>query len=317
MDAILKKVLARIESQDKRLAAIESTITKLSVVVTKISDDGNTQRGLVQALNNSLAKIKTQLAEDDTVEEATEQVATEANNDSSLFGSDDEAGEIVTDEPAAETTLFGDDDGEEDEPVVAEEPTTGSSLFGDDDDEDQAAPKSEEQQEKSASNSLFGDDDDSEEAEEDGNLFGSDDEPAPAPAAPTAPKRRTNFDIMMEFYSEVAPEKAQAEGITKALTVFKDTLPKMCAILTKKYGRAPVLNQSADESEAQPPAAAPAPELFVEDSASPGLFDNDDDDDDDDDDHYADNDKPKSSKVSNSLFGSDDDDDDDDGGLFG
>ena len=72
MDAILKKVLARIESQDKRLAAIESTIKKLSAVVTKISDDGNTQRGLVQALNDSLAKIKAHLAEDDITEEVTE-----------------------------------------------------------------------------------------------------------------------------------------------------------------------------------------------------------------------------------------------------
>ena len=72
MDAILQKVLARIESQDKRFAAIESTLAKLSAVVTKISDDGNTQRGLVQALNDSLAKIKAHLAEDDSAEEATE-----------------------------------------------------------------------------------------------------------------------------------------------------------------------------------------------------------------------------------------------------
>ena len=35
---------------------------------------------------------------------------------------------------------------------------------------------------------------------------------------------------MMEFYSEVAPEKMQAEGITKALTVFKDTLPKVASV---------------------------------------------------------------------------------------
>ena len=68
------------------------------------------------------------------------------------------------------------------------------------------------------------------------NLFGSDDEPEPAPAPPSVPKRRSNFDIMMDFYGEVAPDKANAEGITKALTVFKDTLPKVavvayCAVL--------------------------------------------------------------------------------------
>ena len=33
---------------------------------------------------------------------------------------------------------------------------------------------------------------------------------------------------------------------------------QMCAILTKKYGRAPVLNMPGDEAEAQPPAPAPA-----------------------------------------------------------
>merc|ERR1711934_777938 len=159
-------------------------------------------------------------------------------------------------------------------------------------------------QEKKMMTSLFGDDDDDQEEAEAENLFGSDDEPEPAPAPPSVPKRRSNFDIMMDFYGEVAPDKANAEGITKALTVFKDTLPKMCDILTKKYGRAPVLNMPGDE---EPAAPAPAPSLFEN---------NDDDDDDDDDDHYyADNDN---TKPSTSLFGSDDDDDDDDdGGLFG
>ena len=64
MDAILQKVLARIDSQDKRLASIESTITKLSAVVTKISEDGNTQRELVTALNDALAKIKKHIADE-------------------------------------------------------------------------------------------------------------------------------------------------------------------------------------------------------------------------------------------------------------
>jgi len=150
-------------------------------------------------------------------------------------------------------------------------------LFGDDDeDEPVANEQDKEQQEKKTMTSLFGDDDDDQEEAEDGNLFGSDDEPEPAPAPPPVPKRRSNFDIMMDFYGEVAPDKANAEGITKALTVFKDTLPKMCDILTKKYGRAPVLNMPGDEEP-----AAPAP--------APSLFENNDDDDDDDDDDGDDN----------------------------
>ena len=86
MEAILQKVLARIDSQDKRLTAIESTIKKLSVVVEKISANGNTQSELVSALNASLAKIKAHIADDDDVVEEVSAELSQEQADAEVGG---------------------------------------------------------------------------------------------------------------------------------------------------------------------------------------------------------------------------------------